>query len=77
MARGSDYENANIAAALNAGYAVLVSDNPGYTTGATPTYLAGAAQGHALLDLFRAATQVPSSGVSASAPAAIPGSAQA
>jgi pimeloyl-ACP methyl ester carboxylesterase len=76
MARGSDYENANIAAALKAGYAVLVSDNPGYTTGATPTYLAGAAQGHALLDLFRAATQIPSSGVSAAAPAAIWGYSQ-
>ncbi len=76
MARGSDYEAANIAAALRAGYAVLVSDNPGYTTGATPSYLAGRAQAQALLDLFRAATQVSGAGVSASAKAAIWGYSQ-
>lgn len=76
MAQGSDYENANIAAALNAGYAVLVSDNPGYTTGSTPTYLAGKAQGQAVLDLFRAATLLPGAGISASAKAGIWGYSQ-
>jgi hypothetical protein len=76
MAQGTDYENANIAAALARGYAVLVSDNPGYTTGATPTYLAGRAQGQAVLDLFRAATQVSGAGISASAKAAIWGYSQ-
>lgn len=76
MQRGSDYENANIVAALNAGYAVLVSDNPGYTTGATPTYLAGAAQGHAVLDLFRAATLLPGANISSSAKAVIWGYSQ-
>lgn len=76
LAAGTDYEAANIAAAVRAGYAVLVSDNPGYTTGDTPTYLAGKAQGHAILDIFRAATQLPSSGVSSSAKAAIWGYSQ-
>lgn len=76
MAQGSDYESANIAAALSAGYAVLVSDNPGYTTGATPTYLAGKAQGQAVLDLFRAATLLPGAGISASAKAGIWGYSQ-
>ncbi len=76
MARGRDYESANISAALAAGYAVLVSDYPGYTTGATPTYMAGAAQGRAVLDIFTAAAQIPGSGVSANAKAAIWGYSQ-
>lgn len=76
MARGSDYEAANIAAALKAGYAVLVSDYAGYTTGSSPTYLAGKSQGQAVLDLFRAATQVPGAGLSAAAKTAIWGYSQ-
>lgn len=76
MAQGSDYENANIAAALKAGFAVVVSDYPGYTTGATPTYLAGKAQGQAVLDLFRAATLLPGAGISTSAKVGIWGYSQ-
>ncbi|MCD6061190.1 MAG: Triacylglycerol lipase, partial [Moraxellaceae bacterium] len=76
MARGSDYEAANIAAALKAGYAVLVSDYAGYTTGSSPTYLAGKSQGQAVLDLFRAASLVPGAGLSASAKTAIWGFSQ-
>ncbi len=76
MARGSDYETANIAAAIKAGYAVLVSDNPGYTTGDSPTYLAGRAQGQAVLDIFRAATQIPGAGISSNAKTAIWGYSQ-
>ncbi|HEX6591330.1 MAG TPA: lipase family protein [Moraxellaceae bacterium] len=76
MARGSDYEAANIVAALKAGYAVLVTDYAGYTTGDTPTYLAGQSQGKAVLDLFTAATQVPGAGVSASSKAVIWGYSQ-
>ena len=76
LAGGTDYENANIAAALNAGYAVLVTDNPGYTTGDVPTYLAGAAQGHAALDIFKAALQIPSISLSSNADVAIWGYSQ-
>ncbi|TVP56399.1 MAG: Triacylglycerol lipase [Halomonadaceae bacterium] len=76
MAQGTDYENANIAASLNAGYAVLVSDNPGYTTGDSPTYLAGKSQGQAVLDMFTAASQLPGGNISANAPAAIWGYSQ-
>ncbi|MGC4062300.1 MAG: lipase family protein [Aquabacterium sp.] len=64
---GTEYENANIVAALKAGYAVLVSDYAGYLNGQQATYLAGRSQGHAILDIFKAATQIPSSGVSATA----------
>jgi len=76
MALGSDYENANIASAIAAGYAVLVSDNPGYTNGSTPSYLAGIAQGHAVLDIVKAATQLPSGEITSSAKTAIWGYSQ-
>ena len=76
LAEGKDYESANIAAAVNAGYAVLVSDNPGYTSGTTPTYLAGRAQAHANLDLFRAAAQIPGANISTNAKAALWGYSQ-
>jgi len=76
MNQGKDYESANIAAALAAGYAVLVSDYQGYTNGAVPTYLAGASQGNAVLDIVRAATQVPLSGITSSAKVAIWGYSQ-
>lgn len=76
LAAGSDYESANISAALNQGYAVLVTDNPGYTTGDRPTYLAGKAQAHALLDLFTAATQLPGAGITTASKSAIWGYSQ-
>lgn len=73
---GIDYESENIAKALNKGYAVLVTDNPGYTLGDIPTYMAGKAQGHALLDIYAAALQVPGIQISSSAPVAIWGFSQ-
>lgn len=76
MQQGKDYENANIAAALKQGYAVLVSDYAGYTTGSTPTYLAGISQGNAVLDIIAAAKQIPSVGIAANAKAAIWGYSQ-
>jgi len=76
LAAGTDYEAANIAAALARGYAVLVTDNPGYTTGSESTYLSGKAQGHAVLDIFTAATQLPGAGIDADAPTAIWGYSQ-
>lgn len=63
---GKDYEAANIVAALKAGYAVLVSDYAGYLNGQQATYLSGKSQGQAVLDLFRAATNIPSVGFSMS-----------
>ncbi|APR67010.1 MAG: Triacylglycerol lipase [Thalassolituus oleivorans] len=76
LAGGTDYENRNIAAALAKGYAVLVTDNAGYTTGDSPTYLAGESQAHAALDIFTAASQIPNAGISANAPAVIWGYSQ-
>ena len=73
---GSEYENANINAALAKGYAVLVSDYSGYLNGGSVTYLAGQDAGQAVLDIFNAALNVPGAGVSASAPVAIWGYSQ-
>jgi Secretory lipase len=76
IAAGTEYDGAAIVAALMKGYAVVVTDYQGYTTGATPTYIAGAAEGHAVLDIVRAAQQLPGAGVSASAPTIIWGYSQ-
>ncbi len=65
LAAGTDYEIANINAALKAGYAVLVSDYEGYLNGGISTYLAGASQGHAILDMFKAAQAIPGVGIDA------------
>lgn len=73
---GIDYENANIAAALQAGYAVLITDNPGYTNGDVPSYMVGIAQGHACLDIIAAAKQIPSIPIDADASVAIWGYSQ-
>lgn len=67
LANGTDYENVNIRAALQKGYAVLITDNPGYTNGSSPTYMSGIAQGHAALDIIKAALQIPYIGLSSSA----------
>ena len=76
FAAGTDYETANIVAALKAGYAVVVTDYAGYTNGATPTYLAGASQGHAALDIVKAAAQIPNVGIAATSKVAIWGYSQ-
>jgi hypothetical protein len=76
FAKGTDYENANIAAILNKGYSVVITDYRGALTGTTSTYMSGKAQGNAVLDIFRAATSIPSSGISITAPAAIWGYSQ-
>lgn len=63
LGAGTDYEQANIAKAVNEGYAVVITDNAGYTNGDTPTYLAGRSQANAALDIVTAATQIPGVGI--------------
>lgn len=58
---GNYWENDNIIAILKAGYAVLISDYPGYTTGGYPSYCNAHNQGHAALDIFKASRQIPHS----------------
>lgn len=73
---GTDYEAANIVSALNAGYSVLVSDYVGYTNTGTVRYMAGPSQGRNVLDIFKAATQLPGAGIAANAKVAIWGYSQ-
>ncbi len=56
---GNYWENDNIIAILKAGYAVVISDYPGYTTGAYPSYCNGYNQGYAVLDIVKASRQIP------------------
>ncbi|MDE3069936.1 MAG: Triacylglycerol lipase, partial [Acidobacteriota bacterium] len=76
MAAGTEYDGGAIIAALKKGYAVAVTDYAGYTNGATPSYVTGKAEAHAVLDVARAAQQVPGAGVGSSAPVVIWGYSQ-
>jgi triacylglycerol lipase len=62
-----EYEGNNIAAILQAGYAVAATDGVGYLNGQVHTYVVGKNAGHALLDMARTAFQVPGAGLSPSA----------
>ncbi|MHB8491947.1 MAG: lipase family protein [Solirubrobacteraceae bacterium] len=76
MVAGTEYDGGAIIAALKKGYAVTVSDYAGFTNGATPEYIAGKSEGQAVLDIAKAAPQIPSGGVSSSAPVSIWGYSQ-
>ena len=76
MSYGTDYENVNIREALKKGYAVLVTDNPGYTNGDVPTYLVGGSQARAALDIVKAATEIPGVDIDADSRVAIWGYSQ-
>ncbi|MFG2119921.1 lipase family protein [Streptomyces sp. NPDC048710] len=58
------YEGPNIATLLNAGYAVAATDGQGYMDGQVHPYASGVEAGHATLDMARAASRVPGTGVS-------------
>jgi len=76
MTAGTEYDGGAIIESLKKGYAVAVTDYQGYTTGSIPTYAAGRAEGQAVLDVVRAARQVPGSGISSSAPVVLWGYSQ-
>ncbi len=71
LAAGTEYETANIVALLNQGWAVVLTDYQGYTTGSKTLFGVGAAEGHAVLDAATAADQVPGTGLSPSTRTAI------
>jgi hypothetical protein len=73
---GSEYEEIGIDQALARGWAVEVTDYAGYTNGATPDYIVGQSEGHAILDIDTAALQIPGTGISPSAPHVIWGYSQ-
>lgn len=68
LVAGTEYDGSAIIDSLKAGYAVAVTDYQGYTNGAIPTYTAGRAEGQAVLDIVRAARQLPGASLSESDP---------
>lgn len=70
------YEGSNLVEALKRGWAVVGTDYAGYTNGSRPTYLAGRSQGNAVLDIVKAATQIPGVGLSYAAKTGIWGYSQ-
>jgi hypothetical protein len=68
MAAGSEYDGGEAAAALKAGYAVAITDYQGYTIGSFQPYTDGKSEGQAVLDIVRAAKELPESGITASSP---------
>lgn len=68
LVAGTEYEDSSISQALRRGWAVAVTDYEGYTTGDRATYVTGRSEGHAVLDVVRAAQKLPGSGVRRDAP---------
>jgi predicted esterase len=73
---GTEYERGGVAAALRQGWSVAVPDYEGYVNGGSPTYVTGEAMAHTVLDLARAATQVPGSRVTSRSPVLLQGYSQ-
>jgi hypothetical protein len=67
LVAGGDVEGPLIGMALSKGWAVVVTDYFGYTTGDRPSYIVGQDMGHAVLDIVRAARRVPGAGVDGNA----------
>jgi hypothetical protein len=73
---GNYYEQLNVNAMLQRGWAVAITDYEGLGTPGDHTYVVKDAEAHALLDLVRAAQRLPGSGVAADAPVALWGYSQ-
>ncbi len=75
---GLEYEDPNINSALQAGYAVVVTDYQwsGTTGTPLPTYEVGKSEGHAVLDIASASTQLQGAGLTTSAPVVVWGYSQ-
>lgn len=73
-----EYESINADAAVNDGYAVLMTDYQwsGTTDTPPPTYVAGISEGHAVLDMARTGAQIPGSGLDFDAPTVVWGYSQ-
>ncbi|WIX92301.1 lipase family protein [Amycolatopsis sp. DG1A-15b] len=64
FATSTEQELEPVALLLAQGWGVVVSDYEGYTTDATPTYVAGVSEAHSVPDMARAAASVPGTGIS-------------
>jgi hypothetical protein len=76
IAQSGDYEAGNFQLLLDQGWAVAVTDYEGLGTPGDHTYIVRAAEGHAVLDMVRAAQRLPGSGIAANAPVGIWGYSQ-
>jgi hypothetical protein len=76
MASGTYDEQFAVDGLLSRGWAVAVTDYPGLGTPGDETYAVGIAEGYAVLDALRAATNLPPAHLSAAAPMAIEGYSQ-
>lgn len=76
LSQGADYEALFIQSLLNQGWAVAVTDYQGLGTPGLHTYMVGPAQGHAVLDITRAAQQLEGTGLSSSTPVGFMGYSQ-
>jgi pimeloyl-ACP methyl ester carboxylesterase len=76
MAAGDFDEQFGVNNLLAQGWAVAVTDYPGLGTPGDEDYTVGIAEGHAVLDVLRAATLLPEAGLSGSASMAIEGYSQ-
>ena len=68
MEAGTEYDGTAVIGALKAGYAVVVTDYQGYTNGTVPAYSDGKSEANDVLDIARAAREVPESGITESNP---------
>ena len=76
MAQGLEYESGNIQRLLDLGWAVAVTDMEGLGTPGLHTYVVGRSEGHAVLDMARAALALPDAGIDPDAPIGIMGYSQ-
>ena len=76
LSQGADYEGLFIKAAVDQGWAVAISDYQGLGTPGLHTYMVGPAQGHAVLDMARAAQRLPGTGLSSATPVGLMGYSQ-
>lgn len=76
LSQGADYEGLFIKAAVDQGWAVAITDYQGLGTPGLHTYMVGPAQGHAVLDMARAAQRLPGTGLSSATPVGLMGYSQ-
>lgn len=73
---GAYYEQSGVDDLLTAGYAVAVTDYEGYQPAPHTTYVVGQSEGHAVIDMVRAASRLPATGLSAASKVAFRGYSQ-
>ena len=76
LSQGADYEGLFIKSAVDQGWAVAITDYQGLGTPGLHTYMVGPAQGHAVLDMARAAQRLPGTGLSSATPVGLMGYSQ-